>query len=611
MRIGVLDTETAGLFGELRLIGWQVDGRYQVSETIQDWYEVAMLEETGNGHVTWYAHNADFDAGYLLDLLPSFQSLDWSKTIFVNGRLLRLRTTEGLELRDSMALLPGSLDDVLTSWHTQTRKHHLDWQGLGYSSLEDYFTNVAIDDAEYRAYLKADVQGLSEVLHKLLALTGLDDLRLTTASTAMTMYERSDQEMYSLVTRCHWNRDKDDFLRSAYYGGRTEVFKPNLKGGYHYDVNSLYPSVMESEEYPLYYPEESENPDDALVMWRLFMKRDAYGRSEYPACIVRATVCVPDSQAACPPLPLRRDGRLLFPIGRFTGTWVGAELRNAVENGETTVLSVEKVFAWETVAPVFHDFIAGVKDGKLNSKGAKREFYKLIQNSLYGKFGQQAERENISLATDKLKNKLIDRGEPMTLYHTVYGHLCEYKVRRYSPFMQPQLSAHVTAYARVKMYQAIWSEIHNGNTIYYIDTDSLVTSLRLESPLVDAKEYGKFKLESDVYEGLYLAPKLYAEETIGLENLGSVIRAKGVDRRFRSELTFAWYERLYEGLQKGARSIVLYDGLPNRRKLRSSILKGISPSEARYDRKTLYFEQTKRKIDWGKNCSYPLVLHEE
>lgn len=41
----------------------------------------------------------------------------------------------------------------------------------------------------------------------------------------------------------------------SYYGGRTEVFKPLLKNGYHYDVNSLYPYVMLENKFPVGFPE--------------------------------------------------------------------------------------------------------------------------------------------------------------------------------------------------------------------------------------------------------------------------------------------------------------------------------------------------------------------
>jgi hypothetical protein len=41
-----------------------------------------------------------------------------------------------------------------------------------------------------------------------------------------------------------YGSEVDAFIRNTYHGGITEVFEPKLKGGYSYDVNSLYPKAM-------------------------------------------------------------------------------------------------------------------------------------------------------------------------------------------------------------------------------------------------------------------------------------------------------------------------------------------------------------------------------
>jgi DNA polymerase elongation subunit (family B) len=50
------------------------------------------------------------------------------------------------------------------------------------------------------------------------------------------------------------DKKTDDFVRKSYFGGRTEVFKPEYnsktKPIYCYDVNSLYPTVMRENEFP-------------------------------------------------------------------------------------------------------------------------------------------------------------------------------------------------------------------------------------------------------------------------------------------------------------------------------------------------------------------------
>ncbi|GER42509.1 DNA polymerase [Striga asiatica] len=43
--------------------------------------------------------------------------------------------------------------------------------------------------------------------------------------------------------------NEDSFIRRAYYGGHTDVYKPYGENLYYYDVNSLYPYVM--KEFPM------------------------------------------------------------------------------------------------------------------------------------------------------------------------------------------------------------------------------------------------------------------------------------------------------------------------------------------------------------------------
>lgn len=46
------------------------------------------------------------------------------------------------------------------------------------------------------------------------------------------------------------NKNEDSFLRKAYYGGHTDVYRPYGEHLYYYDVNSLYPFVMKHFQMP-------------------------------------------------------------------------------------------------------------------------------------------------------------------------------------------------------------------------------------------------------------------------------------------------------------------------------------------------------------------------
>jgi len=48
--------------------------------------------------------------------------------------------------------------------------------------------------------------------------------------------------------------DLYNFIKEGYYGGPVDVYKPHGKNIYRYDVNSLYPSVMEPFDMPVGNP---------------------------------------------------------------------------------------------------------------------------------------------------------------------------------------------------------------------------------------------------------------------------------------------------------------------------------------------------------------------
>ncbi|KDQ05583.1 hypothetical protein BOTBODRAFT_81997, partial [Botryobasidium botryosum FD-172 SS1] len=70
------------------------------------------------------------------------------------------------------------------------------------------------------------------------------------------------------------------------------------------------------------------------------------------------------------------------------------------------------------------------------------------------------------------------------------------------------ISAAVTAYARMNIYQYKDSVVKQGGTLYYSDTDSIFTSMPLPESMVSA-ELGKMKLEYVASRAVFLAPKVY------------------------------------------------------------------------------------------------------
>ena len=606
--IATLDTETAGLFGRIRLMGWFDGSQYTESKSAKTWWIEAKARAEVGDELVWYAHNLDFDLGKLYKAVPEMrETIDWTKSIQIHYRMVRVVFKSGVTLQDSMALLPGSLDEVLRSWGTKVGK--LSSQELadagGYKNKKDYFNHVPITDEKYREYLRHDVMGLYEVLYKLYQFTGLSESafckRLTTASLAMKLYQSWYPESYDLLCSTRWRADTDKAFRRAYYGGRTEVFETHVDDGYHYDVNSLYPFVMGANEYPTGYPETATG-ERASVLWQWF-NPDVYGNRLYRACIVSAIVSVPKS-LSIPPLPVRYKGRLIFPVGRIKGTWCGCELANAVRHG-CKVLQVLDIAVWRHTEPYFSGWVERMSERKINATGAERTFYKLLQNALYGKFAQRPEQTNVHEWTKEIESKCHRKGTAHLIRITDVGVMIDYEVRRYAKHMQPHIAAHITAHARMVLYNAIAAEQDRGNRIVYCDTDSLVTSKPMEKSCVDAQIYGRWKLERNVGHGLYVSPKLYAE----VEGDSLTLKGKGLISEYRDSLCFESYQSIITRLEDGESVISLYSDVPGRRKFLRAILAGKDPDEPRMESKSIRAGTwQKRNVDWRTGSTSPWTL---
>ncbi|XP_019431574.1 PREDICTED: uncharacterized protein LOC109338735 [Lupinus angustifolius] len=102
-----------------------------------------------------------------------------------------------------------------------------------------------------------------------------------------------------------------------------------------------------------------------------------------------------------------------------------------------------------------------------------------------------------------------------------------------------QLSAAITACARIYMYPFI-----SRSDCYYMDTDSIFLGSPLSDDLISSMELGKFKLECNVRNRIFLAPKSYILE---LENDRSIIRHKGMAKNL---VTSDWFKKILVNLDQ-------------------------------------------------------------
>lgn len=289
------------------------------------------------------------------------------------------------------------------------------------------------------------------------------------------------------------------FIFQAYYGGRVEAFiRGKIKDYNYYDVNSLYPSVMEKNIFP--------NPN---TIHRIRINDTKYIHL-YEGCSEVEVFC---PEMNYPLLPYRFEKKLIFPIGTFRGVYTHAELRKAVDMGYI-IKKVYKTIYYTESKLYFSEFVKTLYQKRLEyqkSNSPMEIVCKLLLNSLYGKFAQKFEERDNWIPVPKyeefIKLEVLD----------VIGDYARIKAKSEpSSFCVPIFSAYVTSYARIRLH-----EIIKASNPVYCDTDSVITSKELPT----GSGIGELKLVMRIKSGIIIKPKLYM--TISEKGEQS-IKAKGI-----------------------------------------------------------------------------------
>jgi len=246
--------------------------------------------------------------------------------------------------------------------------------------------------------------------------------------------------------------------RSAYYGGRTEVFyKGALQGNIVCnDVNSMYPYVM-----------LNEFPDTDTMQEGLSYKKAQFGLGTFTVDVPPCTV---------PPLPYRADsGRLYFPTGEFTGCWTYAEIRNALEHG-VKILWEGPCAGTNIGCKPFTGYITDIYSKRLDAKKLQDEFLitflKLLMNNLYGKFSQNSPK--YEMVREEVDPKTLEKQGG-----ALVRHLGPFYMYKYTP-LEPPINAnwiwgtYITSYARIELFKAMNRVLECGHTLCYTDTDCVI-----------------------------------------------------------------------------------------------------------------------------------------
>lgn len=413
----------------------------------------------------FFAHNALYDLSTLFGNIIT--ELD-NKAVFNNSTFICARR-DGITFADSMNIYNARLSKIG------------EILGMSKGETPDKFKEgipCELEPSDYD-YCELDCKIVYTALKKLFDEVG--KVKITLAGLAMyyfrTNYMKKD---------IHFNSHVYEFFQS-YYGGRTEAFKLGTVSAEKFDINSMYPFAMRECQFP--DPDKLKKREGGTIEEFLFYLRNYEGM---------AHVEIEHEKTYFGYLPIRHDGKVIFPVGIFEGAFNFNELRFAVDSGK---VKIRKVYFYIYAPPqesIFKDFVNDLYAKRLNAKSELEKYiYKIILNSLYGKFAQKlkASTRYVPKLTENEVAELFKQDanfEIKAFSESREDAFIITKEEEFSPNTIPVFSSYITSYARIYLLKQLLQ--YQKCEIVYCDTDSIA----LENYIIDiptGPELGKFKAE--------------------------------------------------------------------------------------------------------------------
>nr|AGJ98085.1 truncated plasmid-related DNA polymerase [Glomus sp. DAOM 240422] len=323
------------------------------------------LIQNNRGKICYFHNWGGYDSILSMPSLFNLPGYEFEPMVN-NGEVMCLTISNSkgktqLTIKDSIRLLPGALGKLARDWKVETQKEHFPHYFYAYdlpstikyegpippyvyfepkrTSLADYeiLAEQFKDNWSFlevsRTYILGDVKALYQIMiaffEAITSKFSIDPLSVVSApSTAFKIWRtvqlpKLNGELLKVYDLSH--TEIETKLRESYLGGIVDVYRPHLKGeGYYYDVNSLYPTAMCK-------PMPVGKPNLINLTVEDFLEDDFtfFG-------FVEATI-----RAPCPItpagyiglLPIKLKGRLICPVGTFSGFFFSEELRFALKNG--------------------------------------------------------------------------------------------------------------------------------------------------------------------------------------------------------------------------------------------------------------------------------------
>lgn len=484
-------------------------------------FKQALYEdEEGNQHFTKKFDLENKQLIYMISQMGQWYSI----TAKIGGKII--------EFRDSLKLLPFSVEQIGKSFKTKHKKSKINYSGYRHS-----FGTITPKEEKY---IKNDVLVPKEAL-ELMYQDG--HKKLTIGSCCWEEwkkgFDKRDFENWfpnladsEAPEYCN-EKSADAYVRHAYKGAWCYV-APDKAGktiynGCTFDVNSLYPSVMHSSS-GNYYPIGKPNfwqgnyiPDKATIPERYYFIRVRtrfYLKPGKLPCIQikntfryqgnewLTTSDIKDENGQYHSHYTDRDGNI--QPATIILTWTQTDYELIKEHYDLVDFEILDGCYFYAMKGLFDTYINKYSKIKMESKGAVRTEAKLFLNNLYGKLATNID-SSFKIAV------LKDDG---SMGYTVQREAA--KQPGYIP-----CGAAVTSYARAFTIRAAQQNYYPDEPGFcYADTDSIHCDLppeKVKGIVIHEANFSCWKNEAQWDEAHFVRQKTYMEHVIG-ENLQPIER---------------------------------------------------------------------------------------
>ena len=437
-----------------------------------------------------YTHNAEFDV-WASGILPILSEHKWKLKFF--------------HAKGMMFILSCKKDAASICFISSTNYYPLSLRKLGQIfNLPKLDTNVFTEDNnELLTYCSRDVEIVQVIMHswfKFINDGKYGGYAMTIPSQAIKAFRH---RFYEYIIYPHSEEDIKNIEKRAYFGGRTENFyKGEFKDGpfIKLDFNSNYPYVMKNNAFPTKLLDPFGSIETRHLSELLELN------------LAVADVVVNTNENV---YPVRIGKKVVFPIGCFKCTLCSEGLQYAIKHKHLVRIIKGAIYEGRFI---FRQYIDHFFPLRLQAKKDKNKIrdtqIKLMQNSLYGKFGENHityETKEEYTGQDCYRRIVTAKGSRNIGVETKLCNLIQTPTgKEDTNHTFYAICAHVTEYARFLLWRAILAL--GMNNVYYCDTDSIITKeefLPLIVDFLDDEKLGSLKNEGKSESIILEAPKWY------------------------------------------------------------------------------------------------------